>query len=160
VAAPSTNVVGVGPIWPAGSPFQGLTDCVSGAGCGRAVWEHGFAFTVLTVILAGGCALMSGRALALSWRPVAQLALYMALFGCAVRFLHYGLFRGTLLSPHYYLIDTAVLLLISIASYRYTRASMMTRQYFWLYKRTGPFSWRLDADAQTAANASTPQAGA
>ena len=150
MADAAANVVGGGPIWPEGSYFQGVSDCLSGAGCGRVLWEHGFAFTIMTVMLAGGCAVMSGRSMAQGWRPVGQLILYMALMGLAVRFLHFGLFRGTLLSPHYYLVDTATLMLIAIASYQYKRASMMTEQYFWLYKRVGPFNWRRDGDTSTA----------
>jgi hypothetical protein len=35
-----------------------------------------------------------------------------------------------------------VLLVIGSLGFRYYRARQMTRQYRWLYERTGPFSWR------------------
>ena len=147
--------VGQGPIWPVSSPFQGITDCVSGTDCSHLVWEHGFSFVILTVILAGGCAVMSGRSVSQSWQPVSQLMVYMVLLGLAVRFLHWGLFRGTLVSPYYYIVDTAVVILIAVASYRHKRASMMTGQYFWLFKRTGPFSWTRTGGEQPPDGSST-----
>jgi len=46
-----------------------------------------------------------------------------------------------LFSLHYYLVDTMVLIIIALMGFRFTRAGQMTRQYRWLYVRTGPFSW-------------------
>jgi len=59
-----------------------------------------------------------------------------------VRFIHFALFEGTLLSLHYYIVDAVVILAIGSLGFRYTRARQMTTQYRWLYERTGPFSWR------------------
>ncbi len=70
-----------------------------------------------------------------------------------MRFLHWGLFldatleswravQGTLLSLHYYLVDTAVLIAAGALGYRLQRAEQMTTQYGWIYERTGPLSWR------------------
>ncbi len=105
-------------------------------------WENSFwVFFFLTVVIGGGAAWMSGRALALGWRPYWQVLIYMAILGFAVRFFHWGLYKGTLFSLHYYLIDALVLVLIASAGYRATRTSQMVTQYRWLYRRTSPFSW-------------------
>ena len=55
-----------------------------------------------------------------------------------MRFIHFALFDGTLLSIHYYAVDTIVLLIIGALGFQYRRARMMTSQYRWLYERTGP----------------------
>ncbi len=104
-------------------------------------------FLLVTVILGGGAAWMTGRAIALTWRPAWQAGVYMLLLGAVVRFLHYALFHGTLLSLQYYLVDTAILMAIGLLAFRHTRARQMTTQYRWLYERTGPLSWRERAGA-------------
>lgn len=107
------------------------------------IWENSFGvFLLVTVILAGGAAWMSGRAMASSWRPFWHAALWMLLLGAATRFIHFALFDGSLLSLHYYLIDTAVLVAISAAGHRFTLAGLMARQYGWMFSRTSPFTWR------------------
>lgn len=105
--------------------------------------EHSiFLFALVTIIMGGWAAWMTGRAIALTWRPLLQLPLYVLILGLVVRFIHFALFEGTLLSPHYYLVDTIVLMGFALAGWRYTRAGQMTTQYRWLYERTGPFGWR------------------
>jgi uncharacterized protein DUF6867 len=99
-------------------------------------------FLLVTCLMGGWAAWMTGRAVALTWAPYWQCALYLALLGCAVRFIHYALFAGTLLSPQYYAVDALVLILIGSTGYRLTRARQMTTQYRWLYERTGPLTWR------------------
>ena len=66
---------------------------------------------LVTVILGGGAAALAGRAIAQTWRPWWQVVAYMLILGAAVRFFHFALFGGTLLSLHYYLVDSAVCLL-------------------------------------------------
>ena len=114
------------------------------------IWENSFwVFFFLTVVIGGGAAAATGRALALHWRPYWQVVFYMALLGCADRFLHWGLFldrpldvyKGTLFSVHYYLVDTAILLAFASLAFRLTRATQMVTQYRWLYRRTSPFTW-------------------
>jgi hypothetical protein len=104
-------------------------------------------FLLITVIMGGWAAWMTGRAIALTWRAFWNLILYLFILGAAVRFIHFALFDGTLLSVHYYAIDTIVLLIIGSLGFQYHRARQMTRQYRWLYERTGPFSWREKASA-------------
>lgn len=111
------------------------------------------AFFIVTVVLGGGAAFFAGRALARSWRPFGRVMFYMLFLGAAVRFLHWGLFldatlqswrdmQGTLFSPHYYAVDTLVLMCAAALGYRLERARQMTSQYRWIYERTGPLTWR------------------
>ena len=107
-------------------------------------------FLLITVIMGGWAAWMTGRAMALTWRPFGQLVAYLLILAGAVRFFHFALFEGTLLSLHYYLVDAVVILIIGSLGFRYNRARQMTTQYRWLYERTGPFSWRERAGATQA----------
>ncbi|MEX0751838.1 MAG: DUF6867 family protein [Xanthobacteraceae bacterium] len=99
-------------------------------------------FVLVTVILGGGASWLTGRAIAMTWRPWWQLAGYMLLLGLTVRFMHYALFQGTFLSVYYYFVDTTICFVISLLGYGATRAGQMATQYRWMHKRTGPFSWR------------------
>ncbi len=99
-------------------------------------------FALVTVVMGGWAAWMTGRAIALTWRPTWQVAAYVLILGWVVRFIHFALFHGTLLTLHYYLVDTAVLMVFAYLGWRYTRTGQMTTQYRWLYERTGPLTWR------------------
>lgn len=99
-------------------------------------------FIGVTLILCGFAAYATGRALATTWRPARWCVLYSALLGAADRFIHWSLFDGVLLSPAGYLIDTVILIAVALTAYRITQAGKMVRQYPWLYRRTGPFSWQ------------------
>ena len=99
-------------------------------------------FLVLTVFLGGGAGWLTGRAVALTWRPVLQLVAYALLLAAAVRFLHFALGEGRLLSAHYYAVDFAVALVGAGLGFRRTRTRQMVRQYGWLYAPAGPLSWR------------------
>ena len=102
----------------------------------------GWVFICLTLVLGGGLAFATGRALAQGWRPVLQLVAGMVPLAVAVRFLHFALFDETLLSAHYYLVTFVILLLLAGAGYRAMRAAQMARQYSWLYAAAGPFGWK------------------
>jgi hypothetical protein len=99
-------------------------------------------FLLVTVVMGGWLAWMSGRAVAKAWKPTFQLVLYILVLGLAVRFIHFALFEATLLTLHYYIVDTIVLMAFGFAGWRYNRARQMTTQYRWLFERTGPFSWK------------------
>ena len=99
-------------------------------------------FLLVTVCMGGWAAWMTGRAVALTWRPVWQCVAATLVLGAAVRFIHFALFEGSLRSLHYYLVDAAVVTAIGLLGYRVTRARQMTTQYRWLYERTGPLTWR------------------
>lgn len=108
-------------------------------------------FLLVTVVLGGGAAFLTGRAIAGTWRPWWQVALAMLVLGLVTRFFHFALFGGTLLSPHYYAVDTAFCLLFGFWSYRLTRARQMAEQYRWIYRRTGPLNWARKEPAPNAA---------
>jgi hypothetical protein len=99
-------------------------------------------FLLVTVILGGGAAALAGRAIALTWRPWWQIVAYMLILGGAVRFIHFALFGGTLLSPHYYAVDSAVSLVCGCLGFRAARAAQMVRQYRWINEPAGPMRWR------------------
>ena len=101
-----------------------------------------FSFALVTLFLGGGAAWLTGRACAQTWRPKSILVVYLLLLGIAVRFIHHALFDGTMLSPHYYIVDTIYLLGVGLLGYQYTRTSQMVTQYHWLYERVSPLSWR------------------
>lgn len=99
-------------------------------------------FVLVTVVLGGGAAVLAGRAIAATWRPWWQVVIYMLLLGAAVRFIHFALFGGTLLSPHYYAVDGAVCLLAGLLGFRIARVGQMVRQYRWINVADGPLRWR------------------
>ncbi|MRG54942.1 hypothetical protein SAMN05428967_2035 [Phyllobacterium sp. YR620] len=101
-----------------------------------------FLFLLVTCVMGGWAAWMAGRACAKTWRPIAFLVFYMLLLGIAVRFIHFALFGGTMLTLHYYVVDTIVLIIFGTLGYRYTRTNQMIGQYFWLYEKVSPFSWK------------------
>jgi hypothetical protein len=101
----------------------------------------------VTLVLGGGCALLAGRAIALTWRSIWIVVAAMIPMGLAVRFVHFALFNETLLAPRTYLVETIILLIIACLSFQRTRARQMVRQYYWLYEPSGPLSWRLRQDA-------------
>ena len=96
----------------------------------------------VTGIIGGGAAWASGRAIAETWRPLRQVVLYMLLLGAAVRFAHFALFQGELLSFDSYLADTLYLLAVGCLAWRLTRTRRMVTQYRWLYERSSPLTWR------------------
>jgi len=99
-------------------------------------------FALVTVILGGGAAALAGRAIAQTWRPAWQMAAYALILGAAVRFIHFSLFGGTLLSAHYYLVDSAFCVAFGFIGFRMTRIAQMVQHYRWLYEPYGPARWR------------------
>ena len=101
-------------------------------------WLYGassiWAFVVVTLVLGGAAAFVSGRAIADTWRPVWQLGPYMLLLGLAVRFVQFAVFGGQLLAMRSFLVDLAVLAVFAAAGYVFTRRAQMARQYPWLGK--------------------------
>jgi hypothetical protein len=98
-------------------------------------------FVLVTVILGGGAATLAARAVAATWRPWWQVVAYALILGLAVRLIHFSLFNGTLLSPHYYLIDSAFCMAFGFLGFRTARAGQMVTQYHWL-NAAGPLRWR------------------
>lgn len=89
-------------------------------------------FLLVTVVLGGGAAWLAGRAIAQTWRPWWSIIAYMLILALAVRFIHFALFDGTLLSPHYYAVDAAVVILVATLGFHMTRRQQMARQYGFL----------------------------
>ena len=103
--------------------------------------DGGWVFLVLTLIIGGSGAFLAGRGLARGWKPFWRVFFYMALLAAAVRFFHYALFDGTLLSLHYYLVTYVILVGAALLGYRAMRTTQMATQYRWMYRRTSPISW-------------------
>ena len=99
-------------------------------------------FLGMTVVIMGFAAYMTGHAVANAWQPAWQAIVYCVLLGFADRFLVFALFDGELLSPTGYLIDTLVLVAITLFAHGTARARRMVAQYPWLYDRDGLFGWR------------------
>ena len=99
-------------------------------------------FLLVTVVLGGGAAALAGRAVALTWRPWWQVVVYMLMLGAVVRFIHFALFGGTLLSIHYYAVDTLVCMAFGFAGFHAARARRMVAQYPWINEPDGPLRWR------------------
>ncbi len=99
-------------------------------------------FILVTVLLGGGASALAGRAVAATWRPWWQVAVYMLILGAAVRFFHFSLFGGTLLSLHYYLVDSAICMAFGFLGFRIARAAQMVSQYGWINEPDGPMRWR------------------
>lgn len=99
-------------------------------------------FLIVTVVLFGFCAVMTGQALANGWNKPWKLLPYSALLAAGNRFISYALAGGVLESPSGFLVSWAVLLLIAYVAFRYIRACNMVSQYPWLYEMAGFFSWK------------------
>jgi hypothetical protein len=105
--------------------------------------EHSFwHFLFMTVLIAGGAAFLAGRAMAFKWRPLWMAVAYMVPLAAALRFFHFALFGGSLLTLHYFLVDFVILIAASLLGYRLMRVGQMTGQYPWLYEKAGPLAWR------------------
>ena len=104
-------------------------------------WPALIGVTILVAAMAFA-SFITGQGLANTWRPMWQIVPYSLLLGGADRFLSWSLFEGELFLLSGYVIDTLVLLLISLLAYRLTQARKMVVQYPWIYERTSPFSWR------------------
>jgi hypothetical protein len=108
------------------------------------IYEEGSfgVFLLVTVLLGGGAAALSGRAIAETWRPWWQVAGYSFVLGAAARFFHFSLFGGTLLSVHYYLVDVAICMAFGFLGFRAARAAQMVTQYRWINMAQGRLRWR------------------
>ena len=110
------------------------------------LYEESFGvFVLVTIVLGGGAAALAGRAIAATWRPWWQVVAYMLVLALAVRFIHFSLFGGTLLSLHYYLADAAFCLIFGFLGFRATRRGQMVQHYRWLFEPSGAVRWRRRA---------------
>jgi hypothetical protein len=86
-------------------------------------------FLLLTVLLGGGMAFVSGKSIAETWRPLWQVPVYMLLLAAAVRFMHFALFEEVFLSARNFVVDYGILLVLSLTGYRLARSQQMATQY-------------------------------
>lgn len=110
------------------------------------------AFIVVTLFLGGGAAYLTGRAQASRWKSIPVLVFYILLLTCAVRFFHFALYEGVLLSLYYYILNFVILLAFALFGFRLTRARQMVRQYPFLYERAGLLGWREKGGSQEEAS--------
>lgn len=99
-------------------------------------------FLGLTVVLVGGCAFLTGQAIANTWRSFWQILPYSLLLAATNRFLAFALFGETLLAVVPFLVSWAVVFGLGMLGYRITLADLMVHQYPWLYERQGLLGWR------------------
>ena len=104
-------------------------------------------FILVTVIIGGWTAWMTGRAVASTWKPLYVLVFYLLLLSFAARFFHFSLFEGSLLSVRFWLVDFVIILALGLLGWRVTRARQMVAQFPWLYESAGPFAWKKRASA-------------
>ena len=97
---------------------------------------------LVTGVLGGGAAWLSGSAIASAWRPAWHVGIVAVLLGGAARFFHFALFQGMLLSAPSFACDTSIFFIAGMIAWRARRAAQMVRQYPWLYAPAGPLNWR------------------
>ena len=98
-------------------------------------------FIGLTLVLGGGAAILTGQAIAGTWRPAWQVMFASLGLGIANRFLVFALFDGQLFSIAGYMFDTAGIMALGLIAYRLAWVRNMVAQYPWLYERAG--FWRI-----------------
>ena len=104
-------------------------------------------FIGLTVVLVGGAAILTGRAVASNWKPAWQVV--ASCFGLALadRFLTYALFQGELVNLWGIIVAFIVLTAMGLASWRIAQVGKLVNQYPWRYRRTSPFGYMELNDA-------------
>jgi hypothetical protein len=103
--------------------------------------ESWLQIVLLTGVIGGGAAWLAASAIAQTWRPYWHALCYLALLAVAVRFFHFALLGGDLLSLPSYLVDVVWFIAVGSLAFRFTRTAQMVRQYPWLYQRTSLLSW-------------------
>lgn len=102
-------------------------------------------FLFVTLLMGGAGSWLTGRAVAQTWRPAWQIVPYILILGAAIRFVHFSVFGGTLLSPQYYAVDTVLCMGFAILGFRRARVRQMVMQYGWINELQGPLRWRRRA---------------
>src|SRR5207245_1071192 len=99
-------------------------------------------FFLVSIVMGGGAAWLSGRAIAMTWRPWWHVAFYMVVLAVAVRFIDSAVFDTAFLSLHYYLVDAAICLGFGFLGFREMRVYQMVTRYKWINQRSGLLGWR------------------
>ncbi|MBM2715147.1 hypothetical protein JQK88_28805 [Mesorhizobium caraganae] len=102
------------------------------------IWQY----LSITIIMGGWTAWRTGKSVAENWQNYTTLVIYALLLGVAIRFIHHALFHGTMLAPQYYIFDTVILSSSAFFGFLFHRTRQMTKNYYWLYEKSSPLSWR------------------
>lgn len=97
---------------------------------------------VMTGVLFGGAAFLTGQAVAGGWGPLWLCVPYGALLAVGDRFLAFALFNQNLLAVVALVIDLVFLIGVAAIAHRMTTVRKMVSQYPWLYEPAGVFAWR------------------
>lgn len=102
-------------------------------------------FIGLTVVITGGAAVLTGRALSDGWKSPWQVV--AACFGLALgdRFLVYALFGGELLHLAGFVTHFLVITVMALVAHRITAVRKMVNQYPWRYERASLWTYREKA---------------
>ena len=103
---------------------------------------------IVVIIIGLSMAFASGRAIAKTRRPFANLPVYILILTAAERFLHYALAGQELLSLPFYGISFVILMVSGALGYRRMRAQQMVTQYSWLYQHAGQLGWTSKPETQ------------
>jgi branched-chain amino acid transport system ATP-binding protein len=115
--------------------------------------ESWLGISISAFVVFGGFALMTGQALARTWRAGSQSIGYGVLLSLGARLNEFVLFIGRAQRLDEYIFDNLVFVLVNMVflvavtalAHRITLARMMVTQYPWMYERVGLFSWRAKA---------------
>ncbi|CAM5768531.1 hypothetical protein LMIY3S_02530 [Labrys miyagiensis] len=107
-----------------------------------------FHFVLVTVIMGGWAAWMTGKACAASWSRYPTLFIYLALLTAGVRFLHQAPFGGNMFSPYYFVVDLVIVQLIGFLSYRLRLVNQMVSKYGWMFEKAGSLNWNARSAAK------------
>ena len=99
------------------------------------------AFIFFTIVLGGLGGIATGRAFAGTWRSVLLMPLALIVMAAFVRFLHYALAGEDLTSLQFFVVSLLFVGLGGAYGYRSRRADQMTRQYPWIFTKSGPLGW-------------------
>lgn len=94
-------------------------------------------FLLCTIVLGGGAAYVTGRAIAETWRPFWQVIGYALALALFVRFMHFALFEERLVSLRNYTIDAAILIALAVVGYLVARRRQIATQYNWADTKHG-----------------------
>lgn len=105
-------------------------------------------FLLVSLILGGSAAWMTGKAVARGWGAVSHLVVYCVLLAAAVRFCHFALFNDELFAPLTSLAEALFLFAVAALGFRAVRRRQMSVQYGWMFVPAGVLSWRRQGSAQ------------
>ena len=100
------------------------------------------AFVIVNLVLAGSAAWVTGKAIAIGWKPLTHALAYCLLLALGTRFVLFALFGAKLSSLPGLVVALGILLTIGALSFRVNQVRKMIVQYPWLYERAGLLGWR------------------